>query len=89
MENLKLTSIRLPKEYLMEADKLGSELGDCPRSVILRVAVWVGLKFIKQGRFHKLLEMVWKEEIGRYRFTLEDVLQAAGLHDSVKHGEGE
>ena len=87
MENLKLTSIRVPKEYLVTADKLGKELGYYQRSHILRVAIWLGLKFIRPGVFHKLLEMMWKEEIGRERFSLEDVLRTAGTIDRVNHGE--
>ena len=86
MEYLKLTSIRLPKEYLVAADKLTDNLGYYKRSLILRVAIWVGLKFIKPGVLHKLLEMMWEEEIGRKSYSLEDVLRTAGTLDSVEHG---
>ena len=89
MEVLKLTSIRLPKEYLEAADKLGSNLGYYRRSDILRVAIWLGLKLFKPGVIRRYLDMMWKEELGRGCFTLEDVLHAAGVLDGDKHGERE
>lgn len=88
MEILKLTSIRVPNEYLVAADKLGGNLGYYRRSLILRVAIWLGLKLIKPGVIRRYLDMMWKEELGQGNFTLEDVLHAAGTLDGVKHGEG-
>lgn len=89
MENLKLTSIRVPKEYLVAADKLSSDWRYCGRSLILRVAIWLGLKLIKPRVMRKYLEMMWDEELGRKSFTLEDVLHAADPVGGFKHGERE
>lgn len=79
MEVLKLTSIRLPKAYLEAAGKISRELGYYQMSHVLRLAIWLGLKFMKPGVLRQLIDMMWKEEIGRKSFTLEDVLRTAGV----------
>lgn len=81
MEILKLTSIRVSKESLINAEKLGKKCGYYQRSSVLRVAIWVGLKFMQPGVLHKYLRMMWEEEECGKHFTLEDVLRTAGVND--------
>lgn len=85
MECLKLTSIRLSKDSLDKASKLGRELGYYKTSDVLRVAIWLGLKFLKPGVLHKYLDMMWKEELGWYHFSLVDVLRTAGVLKDDEH----
>lgn len=88
MKVLKLTSIRLPKAYLEAASKVGRDFGYYQTSQVLRVAIWLGLKFIKPGVLRKLLDMMWEEEENSKHFTLEDVLRTAGVINKDKHGAG-
>lgn len=88
MENLKLTSIRVSKASLEKADKLGRECGYYQRSFMLRVAIWLGLKFMKPGVLHQLLHMMWEEEVGLKCFTLEHVLRTAGVLKEDEQGTG-
>lgn len=88
MENLKLTSVRLSKVSLADAAKLGRELGFWRTSDVIRVALWFGLKFMKPGVLHQLLHMMWEEEVGLKRFTLQDVLHAAGVIKEDEQGTG-
>lgn len=79
MEILKLVSIRISKESLANAEKVARGAGYYQRSSVLRVAIWIGLKFMKPGVLHQLADMMWKEEIGFKCYTLEDVLRTAGV----------
>lgn len=88
MEVLKLTSIRLSKAALDAASKLGRDLGYYRTSDVLRVAIWLGLKFIRPGVLHELLHMMWVEETEHKSFTLEHVLRTAGVIKDVEHSEG-
>lgn len=75
MEVLKLTSVRLSKSALANAAKLGRELGYYSTSEIIRVAVWIGLKFMKPGVIHQLLDMMWEEEEKGIKYSAKDVLR--------------
>lgn len=79
MEVLKLTSIRLSKSALAQAAILGRNLGYWKTSDIIRVAIWVGLKFMKPGVLHQYLQMMWQEENNAVSYSLEDVLRTAGV----------
>lgn len=85
MECLKLTSIRLSKDLLDKASKLGKELGYYKTSDVLRVAIWLGLKILKPGVLHKYLDMMWKEELGWSYFSLDDVLHTTGGLQNDEH----
>lgn len=78
MEVLKLTSVRLSKSALANAAKLGRELGYYRTSEIIRLAVWIGLKFMKPGVIHQLLDMMWKEKLGWKSYSPRDILRTAG-----------
>lgn len=88
MEVLKVTSIRLPKAYLEAASKISKGFKYYYTSDVLRIAIWVGLKFMKPGVLHQLQNMVWKEEIGLKSYTIEDVLRTAGFIRDDEHGAG-
>lgn len=78
MKKLKSTSVRLSKDTLDSASKLSNAvIGRCT-SDILRIAIWLGLKFMSVGVLHQLQDMMWKEEIGLKQYTLEDVLRTLG-----------
>ena len=78
MEKLKLTSVRLSKDTLDRASKLSNVvIGRCT-SDILRIAIWLGLKFMNAGVLHQLQDMMWKAETGWKSYTLEDVLRTLG-----------
>lgn len=79
MENLKLTSIRLSKAALAQANNLARSIGYFQTSQVIRVAIWVGLKMIKPSVFVNLSAMMWEDEEGIKHYTLEDVLRAAGV----------
>lgn len=78
MEVLKLTSVRLSKSALANAAKLGRELGYYRTSEIIRLAVWIGLKFMKPGVIHQLVDMMWKEELGWKSYSPRDILRTTG-----------
>lgn len=78
MEILKLTSIRLSKSALSQANQLSRSLGYWRTSDVLRVAIWIGLKFIKPGVLHELLQMMWQEEVNGANYSPRDVLRTAG-----------
>ena len=77
MEVLKLTSIRLSKSALSQANQLARELGYYRTSDIIRVAIWLGLKFLKPGVLHEFLQMMWQEEINGANYSARDVLRTA------------
>lgn len=78
MEKLKLTSVRLSKGTLDSASKLSNAGIYRCTSDILRIAIWLGLKFMNAGVLRQLQDMMWKEEIGWKQYTLEDVLRTLG-----------
>ena len=81
MDILKLTSIRISKNSLDAAKKIGRDYGYFQTSSVLRVAIWVGLKCITPGRLSRLAHMMWEEEERGKHFALEDVLRAAEVCD--------
>lgn len=78
MEVLKLTSVRLSKSALAQAAVLGKHLGYYRTSDVIRVAIWVGLKFMKPGVLHEYLQMMWEEEEKGIKYSARDVLRTAG-----------
>lgn len=78
MENLKLTSIRLSKDSLDRAERLSGDSRFYTTSDILRVAIWIGLKFLSRRSISELLVMMWREENSNEIITLEDVIRTAG-----------
>lgn len=86
MENLKLISFRIPKEYLANAEKAAREADYYQRSFVLRVAIWIGLKFMKPGVLRQLADMMWKEEIGFKCYTLGDILCTTGVLKEDEQG---
>lgn len=79
MEVLKLTSIRLSKKALGKAGILGSSLGYGRSSDIIRMAIWIGIKALKPGVLRVIMHMMWEEEEKGIQYTLEDVIQSAGI----------
>lgn len=77
MGNLKLTSIRLSKDSLDRAEQLSSDSRYYSTSDVLRVAIWIGLKFMSIKSIHSFLLMMFRDETGRDIITLEDVLRTA------------
>ena len=77
MEILKLTSIRLSKSVLAQANELGHLLGYWKTSDVLRVAIWVGLKILNPGVLRELLHMMWEEEALGKHYSTMDVLRTA------------
>lgn len=77
MENLKLTSIRLSKSALASAKELARTTEYYRPSDILRVAIWLGLKFLKPGVLHKFMHMIWEEEVNGADYCAADVLRTA------------
>ena len=78
MEILKLISIRLSKTSIDKAQRIARSIGYYRASENLRLAIWLGLKCITPGIISKLLHMQWEEEELGVKYTLEDVLRAAG-----------
>lgn len=78
MDILKLTSIRLSKSVLGQAAKLGHEVGYYRTSDVLRVAIWVGLKFLTPGVLHRFLQLMWQEEFNGVSYNAWDVIRTAG-----------
>lgn len=78
MENMKLTSIRLPKSALSRAAELGHSLGYYQSSHVIRLAIWIGLKALRPGVIRDLSHMMCKEELEKAHYTLEDVIRTLG-----------
>ena len=79
MEFLKLTSIRLSKKALEQAQEMSRGRVYFSKSDVIRMAIWIGLKVIKVGSFHELSQMMWQEEYDGVNCSLEDVLRTAGV----------
>lgn len=77
MEILKLTSIRLSKKSLAQANELGKSNGYYKSSDVIRIAIWIGMKFLKPGILRKFLLMMFEEENKGVYYTIDDVLRAA------------
>ena len=78
MEILKLKSVRLSKKTLAKAEELSRGRVYYSTSDVIRLAIWIGLKVLKPGVFHKLSPLMWREENDNADYSLQDVLQAVG-----------
>lgn len=88
MEVLKLTSIRLSKSALSHANQLAKSLGYYRSSDVIRIAIWIGLKFLKPGVVQEFLKMMWEEEEHFAYYDAQDVLRAAGIElENLKNQE--
>lgn len=88
MEILKLISIRVSELTLDKAKAFADNLRYYSTSDVLRVAIWIGLKFLKPGILHVFLEMMWQEEINKATYTPRDVIHAAGEELEKLKSEG-
>lgn len=77
METLKLTSIRLEKRSLEQANRIAKEFHCYMTSDVIRTALWVGLKIVNSRNYAKLSHLHWDEEDHGVLHELEDVLRAA------------
>lgn len=77
METLKLTSIRLEKRSLEQANRIAKEIGYYQSSNVIRTALWVGLKIVTSHNCLRLGHLQFEEEAYGTRYELEDVLQTA------------
>lgn len=77
METLKLTSIRLEKRSLEQANRIAKEIGYFQSSEVIRIALWIGLKIINARNFRRLIHLRFEEELKNDYVSLEDVIQAA------------
>lgn len=79
MEKMQLTSIRLSKEIVDIAIKIGKDCEHIKTSDVLRVALWIGLKFMNRGVLSRFLKMMWREEVGFQSYSVNDVIRTAGV----------
>lgn len=77
METLKLTSIRLEKRSLEQANRIAKEIGYYQSSNVIRIALWAGLKIITSRNWSRLAHLQFEEEENGAHYLLEDVLHAA------------
>lgn len=78
MEILKLTSIRLSKSALARANQLGRSIGYYKTSDVLRIAIWLGLKFLTPVVLQKFMLMMCQEEINGTEYSAGDILRTIG-----------
>ena len=83
METLKLTSIRLEKRSLEQANRIAKGTNFYMTSDVIRTALWVGLKIVTERNYAKLAHLHWDEEDHGADYVLEDV-----LHTAVQNKEG-
>ena len=67
----------MSQSVLSRANELGRTLGYYRTSDVLRVAIWIGLKFLKPGVIHEFMHMMWEEEVKGTHFSAADVLRTA------------
>lgn len=77
METLKLTSIRLERQSLEQANNIAKEYQYYSGSDVIRIALWVGLKIVNSRNLPRLSHLHWDEDAHGARYGLEDVLHAA------------
>lgn len=77
MEPLKLTSIRLDRQSLEQADKIAKCRQCYHQSDVLRLAIWAGLKIVNANNLYRLSRLQWDEEYHGVHHELEDVLRTA------------
>ena len=81
MEKLKLTSIRLDRQSLEQANRIGREYNHYMSSDVIRTALWAGLKIVNSRNLILLSHLHWDEYANGARYKLEDVIQAAALNN--------
>lgn len=88
MERFDFTVVRFSKETLDKAEQLSSSSCVYPAEDIIRIAAWLGLKFMKVDKIQDLLIMEFREREGVELFTPEDILLAVGNLKEDKQSEG-
>ena len=83
MNTLKLTSIRLEKRSLEQANRIAKCFNYYMTSDVIRTALWVGLKIVNERNYAKLAHLYWDEENHGADYLLEDV-----LHTATQNEEG-
>ena len=78
METLKLTSIRLDRQSLEQANRIAKEHWYYTGSDVIRTALWAGLKIVNSRNLPRLSHLYWDESVLGTHYGLEDVSQAAG-----------
>lgn len=77
METLKLTSIRLERQSLEQANQIAKEYHYYSGSDVIRTALWAGLKIVNSRNLPRLSNLHWDEDAHGTRYELEDVIRAA------------
>lgn len=77
METLKLTSIRLDRQSLEQANRIAKEIGYYQSSSVIRIALWAGLKIVNSRNHARLAHLLFEEDAYRAHYELDDVLRAA------------
>lgn len=67
----------MSQSVLSRANELGRTLGYYRTSDVLRVAIWIGLKFLKPRVIHEFMHMMWEEEYKEVNYSAADVLRTA------------
>lgn len=74
METLKLTSIRLDRRSLEQADRIAKEIGYYQSSRVIRIALWAGLKIVNIRNLGRLEHLQFEEDVHGAHYELEDVI---------------
>lgn len=80
METLKLTSIRLDRQSLEQANNFAKEYYHYSGSDVIRTALWAGLKIVNSRNLPLLSNLHWDEDVNGTRYEIKDVLRAAALN---------
>lgn len=83
METLKLTSIRLERRSLEQANRIAKEIGYYQSSSVIRIALWAGLKIVNSRNLGRLAHLQFEEDDHGAHYELEDVIRTA-----VQNNEG-
>lgn len=81
METLKLTSIRLERRSLEQANDIAKQYHYYSGSDVIRTALWAGLKIVNSRNLPRLSNMHWDEDAHGAHYGLEDVLHAAAQNN--------
>ena len=77
MEPLKLTTIRLERQSLEQANNIAKSRQRYHQSDVLRLAIWAGLKIVNATNLYRVSRLQWEEEAHGAHYELEDVLRTA------------
>lgn len=77
METLKLTSIRLDRQSLEQANNIAKEYRYYSGSDVIRTALWAGLKIVNSHNLPRLSTLHWDEDAHGAHYGLEDVIRTA------------